>query len=297
MTAKMLQPIMDFNALQKRFAQIRGTVSDPPDASIAIPVNAQGDLQNVLRILSDIARYAGPHSFEMILVINNYPPGEEPPEIEQFQNMGIEVLSEPNMRIVGEAIGFTARFCGVRVANTEYVILFDADCRIPNATALINWYIDQFQRGAKVAYTHVAYYELRNRLSIKFRIFVHHASRWFKRAILRIPTTRGSNYAVHRSTALKYYDEGFLADEMNVGPVLKNFGEKVAYSGSKDLIVLTSGRVFSGGWLKLVRYLIYRLRYNLRVLPVRNDAAQRTKRESDPIQRYVDNVPVRDDDS
>jgi len=287
-----LQPLLDYDTLLERYERIRGNSMAPPQASIVIPVNAQGDLQNVLRILSDIASYTGPYTFEIVLVINNYPPEAEPPEIEAFRNMRIEVLAVPDVRILGEAVGFTARFRGVRVANSEYVIMFDADCRIPNATAVIDWYIEQFQHGATAAYTHVGYYEVRNCLSNDFRMFTHHASRWFKRTILRIPTTRGSNYAVHQSVALDYYDKGFLADEMNVGPVFKHFGEKVAYSGAKDLIVLTSGRMFRGGWSRLARYLIYRLGYNLRVLPVREDAAKRTKRESDPIRRYVDNVPI-----
>jgi hypothetical protein len=50
--------------------------------------------------------------------------------------------------------------------------------------------------------------------------------------------------------------------------------------------------MFSGGWVKLARYLIYRLKYNIRVLPVRAGVAGRTGRENDPIRRYVDNRPV-----
>ncbi|MGH7202579.1 MAG: hypothetical protein ACREJB_18375, partial [Planctomycetaceae bacterium] len=68
---------------------------------------------------------------------------------------------------------------------------------------------------------------------------------------------------------------------------------RVAYSGRSELAVLTSGRMFRPGWKRILPYFLYRLRYNLRVLPVRNDVARRTGRERDPVRRYVDNRPVR----
>ena len=51
--------------------------------------------------------------------------------------------------------------------------------------------------------------------------------------------------------------------------------------------------MFAGGWRKLGRYLRYRLRYNLRVLPVRPGVAARTGREADPVRVYRANRPVR----
>jgi hypothetical protein len=59
------------------------------------------------------------------------------------------------------------------------------------------------------------------------------------------------------------------------------------------MAVLTSGRMFAGGWRKLWRYLRYRLRYNVRVLPVRPGVAARTGREHDPVREYRANRPVR----
>lgn len=287
----------ELEALSQGVARLRGSPATLPDASIAIPVNAQGDLENVLHTLADIVDYTGPYTFEVILVVNNYPPESEPAAVEEFRKLGVTVLAIPNVRRPGEAPGFTARFRGVAMATTENVVLFDADCRIPDATALLNWYVEQFKAGAKVAYTHVDYYDLKKRLSIRVKMITHHYSRWFKRTILGIPTTRGSNYAVNRSLAMHYYQQGMLADEMNVGPTFKKFSQKVAYSGAKELTVYTSGRMFRGGWLRLARYLLYRLRYNLRVLPVGPDVAQRTGREKDPVRKYVDNVPIPDDDN
>ena len=127
----------------------------------------------------------------------------------------------------------------------------------------------------------------------------HHGSRWVKRVLLRIPTIRGSNYAVDRDLFLGLYERGMLAEDMNVGPAMHKFSGPIPYSGDLRHVVLTSGRMFRGGWRKLSRYLLYRLRSNLRVIPVHEDAASRTGREHEPVRRYVDNEPVRlgDDDT
>ena len=282
----------ELHVLQDNITRLRGNVDVPPAASIVIPVNAQGDLGNVLTLLGDITKYAGKHAIEIVLVINNFPPEQAPAEVADYSALGLKVVSIPNVRRPGEAVGFTARIPGIRAASSEVNILFDSDCRIPNATALIDWYVQQFQQGAKAAYTHVAYYDTQDDVSVRARLWVHHFSRWVKRSILRIPTTRGSNYAVTRSIMLDLYERRMLADEMNVGPAFKAGGHRVVYSGAKKLHVLTSGRMFSGGWIKLFNYLRYRFRYNLRVLPTRENVAQYTQREKDPVRKYVNNKPV-----
>jgi len=91
-----------------------------------------------------------------------------------------------------------------------------------------------------------------------------------KRVPLRIPTTRGSNYAVDRRVLLPLYERNLLSDDLNVGPALKSAGGDVVYSGARSLQVLTSGRRFKGGWLKLFRYLAYRLGYNVRMIASSN---------------------------
>jgi hypothetical protein len=242
--------------------------------------------------VSDLTRYSGKHCFEVILVINNYPVEEPPPEIQLYGDLGMKVLSIPNLRRPGEVASITARMYGFRAALSETGISFDADCRIPNPTALIDWYIAQLQAGAQAAYTHVGYYRLRDRWSVRARIVIHHLARWVKRVVLGIPTVRGSNYAVRVSTLISLYEQGLVADELNVGPTAKASGARVRYSGARELRVLTSGRMFRGGWLKLCRYLGYRLRYNLRVLPVRPNAARYTGRDNEPARRYVNNIPV-----
>jgi hypothetical protein len=267
-----------------------------PDISIVVPVNAQGDLQNVERLLGDLARYRGPHSVEKILVVNNFPEGEPPGEAEKLRERVDVVLTIPNVRRLGEAIGFTARIPGVRAASAGSVVLFDADCRVPNPTQLINWYVKEFERGAQAAYTHVGFHEVVKAPTVYAYLAVHHLVRWIKRRILGIPTTRGSNYAVRRAAMLELYDAGLLADEMNVGPTFKRLKGKVSYGSSRRLMVLTSGRMFRPGWHLLGPYLLYRLRYNARVLPVRRGMAHRTGREDDPDRRYENNKPIRAED-
>lgn len=279
---------IDTNKLRNQISRLRGEKLTPPDASIVIPVNAQGDLKNVLKVLNDIAEYDGINILEIILVINNYSPDKLPSELITYCDLGLKVIGIPNVRRPGEAVGFSARIPGIKEATCETILLFDADVRIINSNALIDWYIGEFKKGAALAYTHVGYFDLRKSLSIRFRIFLHHLARWIKRVIFRIPIARGSNYAVQKTLMIECYDKGLLADEMNVGPVFKSLGEKVVYSGAKNLIVLTSGRMFTPGWRKIFRYFRYRLKYNIRVLPVRTNVATYTKRENDPVRRYND---------
>jgi Glycosyltransferase like family 2 len=236
--------------------RVRGDRATPPDASIAIPVNAQADLENVLAVLSDIARYRGKRTFEVVLVVNNYPADDPPDEIPAYAAAGMRVVSVPNVWRAGEAVCLSARVPGIRAAESERIILFDADCRIPEPTLLLDWYVDQFRSGARVA--------------------AHHLSRWVKRVLLRIPTTRGSNYGVDRTAFMRAYEGGLLTDDLNVGPAVKAAGGRVVYAGAPRLQVLTSGRRFRGGWRKLARYLRYRLLYNVRVLRTR--AGKRTQK-------------------
>lgn len=266
----------------------------PPDVSVIVPVNAQGDLGNVRTLLADVGKYDGPLDVEKILVVNNFPEGEVPSEADELAKLATTVLTIPDVRKPGEAVGFSARIPGIRAASSQCCVLFDADCRIPDPTALLDWYHEQFQRGADAAYTHVAYHDYDDALSVRVYFAVHHTARWVKRRLLGIPTTRGSNYTVRRDVILELYDQGLLADEMNVGPTMKRLKGPVVYGSDEELTVYTSGRMFSPGWRNFIPYFFYRLRYNLRVLPVRPNVASVTGRENDPVRRYEDNAPIRD---
>jgi len=98
---------------------------------------------------------------------------------------------------------------------------------------------------------------------------VHHASRWIKRRILRIPTSRGSNYAMHKDLMLDLFTQGRIPYDIHVGPVVKSMGGRIAYSGAKEFIVLTSGRFFDPGWKVLFAYLVWRTGYYFRILKMR----------------------------
>jgi glycosyltransferase involved in cell wall biosynthesis len=271
-------PANETSTLDRLGVELRRLRGDPaalPDASVVIPVNAQEDLTNVLGILGDIARYKGTATLEVVLVINNYPEDDPPPELETYARAGVRTVGVPNARRPGEVVSFTARVPGAREASSEVTIYFDADCRVPNPSALLTWYVERLRGGARAAYSPVAYYDLRSLWSVRARIAVHHAARWAKRVALRIPTVRGSNYAVDRKLFLRLYDEGKLIDDLNVGLAVKASGGSLAYSGDRELRVLTSGRRFKGGWLKLARYLFYRMRYNLRMITSSKRGAQK----------------------
>jgi hypothetical protein len=254
--------------LQKQLFRVRGNLDASPDASIVIPVNAQKDLTNISRVLSDLGRYAGDHRIEIILVINNYPLNDLPYEIELYRQIGLTVVAIPHVQHEG-GVAMAARIPGIQAARCSNIILFDADCRIPDPTALINWYIEKFKAGYDLAYTHVDYTELAPKLSVKARIWVHHASRCVRRTILGIPTSRGSNYAIRRNLILDLFARGRIPYDLHVGPVVKASGGRIAYSGARELVVFTSGRFFAPGWKVLADYLIWRLGYYRRILKSR----------------------------
>src|SRR5688572_14203357 len=122
--------------------------SHETDVSVVVPVNAQGDVDNVRNLLGDLARYDGAHSVETILVFNNFPEGTIPAQVEEYRPLVDKVVAVPNVRQPGVAVPLAARMPGVRAASSQIVVLFDADCRVPDPTRLLDWYIAQFRRGA-----------------------------------------------------------------------------------------------------------------------------------------------------
>lgn len=263
------------DSLSGELARLRGDPSVPPDASVVVPVNAASDLARVLDVVADVASYDGGHTFEVVLVVNNYAADQPPNELPTYDEAGLRVVAVPDAWRAGEAICFSARIPGVRAAASDRILLFDADSRIPNPTRVLDWYVEQLARGAAAAYTHVGHYDVRPGVSVRARVASHHLARWIKRVLLRIPTTRGSNYGIDRTVFLPLYERGLLADDLNVGPTVKATGGRVAYSGSRELRVLTSGRKFKGGWRRLARYLRYRLLYNVRLIRRRDDPQAR----------------------
>lgn len=271
----MNDPMDKLPFVPDRFQQLRGDTQASPDASVVIPVNAQADLDTVLMPLGDLAQYSGMHRFEVVLVINNYPEGSPPRRVERFRRLGIRVVDVPSARQPGEVVILSARALGTRAARSDVTIHLDADCRIGNVNALLDWYIESVKQGAGVAYSHVGFYDLRSLASVRAKIGIHNLARWSKRNLLRIPTTRGSNYVARKGLFLSLYDEGRLSVDLQVGPAAKLAGETVVYSGRREFTVLTSGRRFRGGWIKMVRYYLYRLRYNWNAVPTRRRAVKR----------------------
>lgn len=259
---------LDSVLLKNSLLRLRGNLQLGPDASVVVPVNAQKDLSNIGCLLSDLIRYRGAQQIEVILVINNFPANDPPREIELYREMGLSVISVPKVEHIG-GVAIAARIPGIRVAQSSRVLLFDADCRIPHPTTLIDWYISQFEAGCDLAYTHVDYTDLAPDLSVKARMWVHHASRWLRRNILGTPTSRGSNYAIRKELILDLFAQGRIPYDIHVGPMVKSIKGKIAYSGARELVVLTSGRFFAPGWKVLAEYLIWRFGYYRRILKMK----------------------------
>jgi hypothetical protein len=232
-------------------------------------VTANAALPTVPTVLGDAARYQGAHRVEVILVINNYPTETPPPEIESYRELGMVIVGVADVNRPGITTILNARAQGVPAAASEVTLHFDADCRIPDIDAVLDWYVHAFRAGAQLAYTRVEHYGLPKKLVTRFRQVVHRTSRWTKRVLLRVPTARGSNYAISRSLFQRLYDEGQLQGDIQVGPRAKLAGGKVAYSGKYSRRVLTSGRKQSGSWVRLIPYLFWRLQMNLKAIPTR----------------------------
>jgi hypothetical protein len=254
--------------MRDELRRLRGDPSIQPYASIIVPVNAQKDLLRVLTLLSELTNYRGDWSIEIILVINNYPADAPPEEIDEYRRLGLQVVEIPKVEHRG-GVALAARIPGIQVAQSEKILLFDADCHIQDPTSLLDWYIQQLDAGVDLAYTHVGYADLAAGLAIKTRMFVYHAIRWYKRVIMGIPTSRGSNYAIRRQLILDLFAQHRITYDIHVGPAVKALHGKVAYSGAKQHVVLTSGRFFSNSWKELFSYLVWRTGYYLRVKPTK----------------------------
>jgi hypothetical protein len=248
--------------------RLRGDPQVPPGASIIVPVNAQKDILRILTLLSDLTGYHGSQSIEIILVINNYPADTPPEEINEYRQLGVRAIEIPKVEHIG-GVAIAARIPGIEAAQSEKVLLFDSDCRIQDPTALLDWYIQQLDSGVDLAYTHVDYFDLPAGLAIKTRMLIYHAIRWYKRVLMGIPTSRGSNYAIRRQLILDLFAQHRVTYDIHVGPAVKAIHGKIAYSATKQHIVYTSGRFFSNSWKELFSYLIWRTSYYLRVKPTK----------------------------
>jgi hypothetical protein len=236
------------------------------DVAIVVPVNAESDLDEARQLLEDLTAYHGAHTLDLVFVVNNFSPSRAPDGLAALEQGGARVLAVPNLRKEGYSIGIAARAYGLRHTRADQAILLDADCRVPNPTELVDWYVDQLRGGASAAYTRVSHHGLSAARSVRVRVWMHHTARWLKRTLLRIPTLRGSNYAVRTAEFLRLFDEGRIRHDINVGPAMKSAGGRIAYTGRRELTVLTSGRFLRPGWGRLLRYLPKRIGYNVRLM-------------------------------
>ena len=253
-------PSASLDALAPGVRRLRG--DGPADLSIVVPVSARDDLERFLDLLGDLCSYQGARRIEVVAAVNRYEREQPPAAVDQLRAVGVTVVAEPDAFQSGEIVCFSARMLAVRAAEAAFVVSLDADCRVPDPTALLDWYADRLEAGDAAAYTHIRYDDLRPMLSVRARVASHHASRYVKRRLLGIPTLRGGNFATRRDTLIALQDEGAVGDELSLGPLLRARGHAVAYSGRRARAVVTSGRWMLGGWRRLAGYLRYRLRYN-----------------------------------
>lgn len=268
------------------------TCQATPDLAIIVPVNARGDLSKTLDLLADIAHYEGRLRFQIILVVNNFDP-DNPPEqaMKTYRNWGVQTLSSATLDgNTGVPPALRARMLALPMARTVNCVFFDADCRIPDATACFNWYHQALCESAvMLAYTKVDYYNWpSHRFAMRVWLHVHHLWRAFKRICLQVPTPRGSSYGINRDLKRQLFEDGYLADETGLGRVVKAFGHQSMYTGNDDCKVLTDGRMFENAQAHklFTRYAMRRLRINLVSMVVRPDAANHTGRKGESAHQY-----------
>jgi hypothetical protein len=115
-------------SVRRGVKRMRGDPTVPPHASIVVPVNAQADLENVLDIVGDVSRYEGSRTFEVVLVINNYPADAPPRELGTYAAAGMRTVGIPAAWRKGEVVSFTARIPGARAAASQSLIATRLRC-------------------------------------------------------------------------------------------------------------------------------------------------------------------------
>ena len=110
----------------------------PPLASIVVPVNAQADLEIAVALLRDLVSYNGPHTFEIVLLVNDFPPGRPPSEIEASEGLGLRVETVPDVWRRGEAVCFSARMVGIKQPDPS-AWSPSTQTLDPDAPSLLDW--------------------------------------------------------------------------------------------------------------------------------------------------------------
>ncbi len=277
--------------MTKEFSLCHLVNSQQPDLAIVIPVNAQGDLDNVLLLLQDISDYSGANRFQIILVVNNYPV-ETPPvnHISRYRAAGVEILELPELTgHAGIPPGLKARMAALDFVKCRAAVFFDADCRMPHPTVCLDWYAEAFKDPlTQLAYTKIAYFNWPPGVGMWLWLRVHYLWRWTKRNVLRIPTPQGASYAMDRKVKKELYDGGYLADETAIGRLAQSFSHKTVYNGSRPCRILTDARMYENA-KPLRMFTVYawrRIRINIASMMVRNDSAEHTGREHDEPHLY-----------
>lgn len=117
--------------VRRRYALLRGDVTQLPDASVVIPVYAGGEtVENVVRCLASVVQNEPDLQVEVVAVINGSSEQLQAASelFEKMQAVGIRVVQiafDPELKKLDKILG--ARQAGIDAAEADKVIMVDAD--------------------------------------------------------------------------------------------------------------------------------------------------------------------------
>jgi hypothetical protein len=254
--------------LRRHMQRLRGTAEADPNASLIVPISARSGFSLIQGLIGDLARYRGSYTLEIILMVAASLAGSAPEEIEHLRGLGLQVIAAPEGGQNWEAVQLEARAQGVEAARAGITLHFSPDARLPDATALIDWYIQSLYSVYQLAYSQISYYGLPDGMNTRLSLALVDTFRKVKRVLLGVPTTRGSNYAINRHLFLKLYESGKLTVDLPVGLAVRLAEARSRYSSERRLQVYLSAHKYSPQSLLNLHRILRRLRYNLRAIPL-----------------------------
>ncbi len=258
-------PLTDsqFAELRRRLPRLWSPAQADPNASVIVPVGSPAELKQVFCLLSDLSHYRGSYSLECLLALPAGQPWLPPERLALLDSLGLRVVFT-SARGRG---GLAARGCAAQAARAGILLHFAADTRLPDPTALVDWYVRSLFGKFQLAYSRVDFYGLPGSPGVRLSLFVLNGLRALKRRLLGVPTPRGSNYAITRSLFLDLYEAGTLSEEHPVGLAARLAQARSRYAADRRLRAYIPAHKFSPRTLLSPARILRRLRANLRALP------------------------------
>lgn len=251
--------------LRQRLPRLWSPPQADPNASVIVPVGSPAGLQQVFYLLADLACYEGFYSLECLLALpagQDWPPAEK---LELLEALGLRLVFIPAG--VWEQGALAARAFAAQAARAGVLLHFASDTRLPDPTALLDWYVGSLSGSYQLAYSRVDFYGLPERAGVRLSLRLLDGLRLVKRRLLGVPTPRGSNYAITRALFLDLYEAGKLSDDTPVGLAARLAQARSRYSSDRRLRACVSAHKFNPRTLLSPARMLRRLRLNLRALP------------------------------